>query len=644
MANFYSKILWLTGQLWVAAFLLPFAYLLGDTTYFNKDDNFTQFTPVFSYAFDAILKGEFPWMHPGELNIRLAESPYYAVFSPILLLASTIAHLFHLEPYWIINFWCVAFFTLINLVLLRFVNTLPIDKSMKSAILICAGIGSYMGQYSINWYYVLPALLLLIAKIDYWSFYLHHHKTNTTNDCILLVATFLATCGGNPQFFLYAQLVEFIFLAPFFNKQLLLVYFRNQAIGLALLAPWIYCQIEYWSGSWRTIFNWNKIEIDKFLISGLFNVRQQEGQSIWIVTCLLYICVAFIKRLKEQKIDKFCLSLCLTSALLLIFSSLDLATIFGEHEYFLKNFTTPRKWWFFGGVTSVLAISLWCSSWTRRGQIAFAAFALITSGLYLIHNYGQAAYPWKDTNYVQTPSSIEAIQKYADPNSRVFQLTNFRNLEPNPSGHLLLNTWLTSKGHNLIFTKGYETIHAKENLHPEIEKYFDKQDLSLAQYQSLGVSVIWVNKQEFSPALFDSGDYKIAYEDEDHFLVKLKKPGQIVTCTKSPCDSHVRFYPDHIEVDIEHFQAGDLASIKVTPYTNFSLTGNGKKIPYFVCGEDWLCFKLISNINNYQLKYQDLPFIALLVGSNLLFILILFMLLWAPNRARPMIFHKTHRN
>lgn len=632
LAMLRTRCLWILDHSWVLAFLLPFAYLLGNPAYFNKDDNFSQFTPIFKYAFEAILRGEIPWMQPGELNIRLAESPYYAIFSPVLFVAFLIAHALTLEPYWIVNIWSLIYFMLINLVLLKFANRFSIPTHMKGALLICAGIGSYMGQFSVNWYYVLPPLFLLVVKIYYWQSYITDCQDEKWGDALLLVATYLTIYGGNPQLFLYVQIVEFIFLAPLFTRKIFTLYLRNQLISLLLLAPYIYCQLEYWGHSWRTIFNQNRTKLAQFLPSGIFNVRQLEGQSIWILCCLVCVFTLLQQIRKGRTIDKLCLSLSIASILILLLSALNMGALLGIDNPLQKIFTTPQKWWFFGGITSVFAICLWSKCWTAKWQTYFAVFALLTSASYLINTSGKAAHQWRDLDYRYVNSSINILKQYSDGNSRIYQLSNFRNTEPHPSSHLLLNTWLTGNGNSLVFAKGYETVQAKENSHRELTQYFDQQNLSLDQYQNLGISTLWVNGKEYPKSLFDSPDYQIVHEYQDHFAVKLTKPGKIVSCENSDCVASIKFYADRILIDVDKFSKADLIRVKITPYSNFSISGDGLPIPYFTCDDQWLCFKPVQGINSYHVQYEDYPFLVLLIASNALFLALLaFNYLW-PRR------------
>lgn len=634
LLNLRIRFLWALDHAWVIALVLPFFYLLTNVTYFSKDDNFSQFTPVFKYAFEALMNGELPWMHPGELGSRLAESPYYAIFSPILFIAFLITHLFQLEPYWIINIWALIYLTLINLLLIKFANGFSIPSYMKSTLIVCAGLGSFMAQFSVNWYYVLPPLLLLITKIDYWQYFLTHQNSSKKNDALLLVVTYLAVYGGNPQLYFYIQVVELIFLAPLLTKRIYSIYFRNQVISALLLAPWLYCQFTYWSESWRTIYNANSIHIFKFIKSGLFLPYQAEGQSIWIVGCLVYLALWIFRRKKFIAHDPLSISLAFTSLLLLLASAIDVGTLFGKDYPIAQFLTTPNKWWFLGGITSVFAICLWSKTWSRRWQIYFASFALITSGIYITHQVGKAAYLWGNLDYAQVNTSIQILQKNVDANSRVLQLTNFRNTDPHPSSHLLLNTWLTGDFKNLVFAKGYETVQAKENKRREIAQYFESQHLSLKQYQDLGVSALWVNKKEYPKTLFDTSDYLLVYEDQNHYLVKLVNPGFIVGCENSDCKAYIEFHPNRILVDVNNFSVDDIVQIKITPYSNFSITAkdSGQPIPHFICGDHWLCFKPIKGIEAYQINYKDTPFIVLLLASNAVFLLLLLLLYLRPQQ------------
>ncbi|MDH6420921.1 hypothetical protein M2131_000862 [Polynucleobacter sphagniphilus] len=613
----------LINKSWVIALLLPILYLITNPEYFNQDDNFSQFTPVFKYAFEAMLRGEFPWMHLGELNVRVAESPYYAIFSPILFLCFAITQIFHLAPCWIINLWSLIFFTVISFLLLKFAKAFSIPIRMQGLLVLCAGVGSFMGQFSVNWYYTLPMQLLMIAKIYYWQYFLIHKKSSRANDCLILITTYLAVFGGNPQLFLYVQVVEFLFLLPLFNKRLFRIYLRNQIIALLLLAPLIYCQLEYWGHAWRSINNPRKTEIYNFLRSGIFNNRSSEGQSIWAIGCLISLFVIFRQFLKGESIKLLWVSLSITSIFLLLFSSIDLGKEFGGHISALMLLTTPKKWWFFGGITSVFAVCLWSKSWNTKIQTYFCIFALLSTGIYLIHNWGYSAYKWNNIDYEKVNSSLGTIKQFSDGNSRILQVTNFRNLDPDPSAHLILNTWLAGNYEGLVFAKGYETIQANENRHKDLVNYFEPQNLSYQQYQKLGVSTLWVNKHEYSKALFPPPDYQIAYEDQDHLLIRLKEPGKIVTCEQTNCAASIDFHPNQVSIHVDNFSLNDTVRVKITPYTNFSIVASGQKIPYFICDDSWLCFKPIENINAYLIEYHDLPFILLLLASNALFLILI---------------------
>lgn len=624
MANFRIRVLWFIDQSWIAAFLLPLLYLLSNKAYFNQDDNFSQFTPAFKYAFDAILRGEFPWIHPGDLTSRLAQAPYYAIFSPVLFLAYLIVELLQLEPYWIINIWSLVYFTLINLLLLKFASRFAIPNRMKGALLICAGIGSYAGQFSVNWYYTLPPLLLLLSKIYYWqAFYYSQNNNDKTYNAILLIASYLAIYGGNPQLFFYVQLIELIFLMPLWNKKIFTLYIQNQVISLLLLTPWIYCQIEYWGNSWRTIYNANHIDLFSFIKNGSLRPHQAEGQSIWVVTCLIYLLFMALKPRVPTKISKVAISLAFISTMLLLAASIDIATIFGESYPFMQIFTTPRKWWFLGSMTSVIAVCLWSKSWTDRTQTYFAILALITSGIYLNHNLGKAAHLWGNLDYEDVNPAIQIIRPYANNNARVLQLSNFRNTDPHPSSNLLLNTWLTDSSSKVIFAKAYETVQAEENSHSELTNYFETQNLDLKKYQDLGVATLWVNKREYPKSLFNKSDYQILFEDQHHYIVKLTDPGKIVTCEKSNCKASLEFHADRILLSLENFSEDDVAKIKITPFSNFSIAANEHNLVSYICGDQWLCFKPNKGFTDYQIQYRDFPFLILLVGSNILFILLL---------------------
>ena len=625
LRKMYTKALWVLDRSWVIPFLLPFIYLLGNSAYFNKDDNFSQFTPVFSYAFNAMLSGEFPWMHPGELLTRVAESPYYAIFSPILFLSFLVTHIFDLQPYWIINLWSVTYFILIELLLNKFANEFAIPKHIKGVLLLCAGIGSYMGQFSVNWYYVLPFQFLLIAKIYYWQYLFLNGNSKTKNDALLLIATYLAIYGGNPQLYLYVQIAEFLFLLPIFTKKIFFIYFRIQAIGILLLAPLLYCHLEYWSSSWRTIYNGNFIKLGEFFRLGILGIKQYQGQSIWATTCIFYVVYASIraKKIFGTKNQYFSLSLAFTSILLLGIASLNLENFLGRDHVITQLFTTPSKWWFLGGITSVVAVCLWSKSWNRRWQIYFASFTLITSLIYITHQTGKAAHLWGDLNYHSVNTSIDILKTNSNQNSRVLQLSNFRNTERDPSSSLLLNTWLTGNFKGLVFAKSYETVKPRENIHSEISDYFQNQHLTLKQYQELGVSALWVNKREYPKLLMNQEDFNIAYEDDRHYLAKLIHPGKIVSCEKSKCIAKIYFHANRIVIDVDDFSVDDIVKIKIVPYKNLKLYADGIPLPSFICSDNWLCFKTIPNINKYQLLYKDTPFIIYLAVSNCLFMLLL---------------------
>ena len=611
---------------WAIGFLLPFIYLWSNPAYFNKDDNFAQFTPVFKYAFDASLHGQFPWMHPGELTSRIAESPYYAIFSPILLGAYIFTTALHLQPYWIVNIWAVIYFFLINLVLLKFASRFSIPVPMRGVLVLCAGIGSYMGQFSVNWYYVLPFQLLIISKIYYWNAYLDSLQENKSDCLLLLIATYLAIYGGNPQLLFYAHLVELMCLIYFLRGQILKIYFRNQFLMILLLAPWIYCQLEYWGKAWRTIYNHGTTNIQQFVSDGIINLHQQEGQSTWIIACLFCILALFIRKKQYNRKNYFCLSLAIVSILLLLLSLLDIEGIYGEMLPILKVFTTPLKWWFFGGITSVLAVALWSKSWESEFQVYFAAFSLIGVLVYLAHNFQGGNFIWKDLDYTQAGKSIETLAKHAESNSRISQISNFRDTDPNPSAHLLLNTWLAGNFGDLVFAKGYETVQAPENLHPENNEYFKSPVLDAATFRNLGISALWVNRKEYPKSTFSPRDYQTLYEDENHYLLKLIHPGRIVDCRHSNCDASIHFFANRITLNARHFSSDDIITVKVTPYKNLSVSGDNGRIPSFVCKDGWLCFKPIKNIEAYTITYRDPLFIVLLIFSNIVFSILLILL------------------
>jgi hypothetical protein len=318
---------------------------------------------------------------------------------------------------------------------------------------------------------------------------------------------------------------------------------------------------------------------------------QAEGQSIWIVSCLVYAAFWILRAKKLTACDPMSISLTFTSLILLLASAIDVGPLFVKDYPFAHFLTAPSKWWFLGGITSVFAICLWSKTWSRRWQIYFATLALITSGIYVTHQMGKAAHIWADLDYAQVNTSIQILKKNVGGNSRVLQLSNFRNTDPHPSSQLLLNTWLTGDFKNLIFAKSYETVQAKENQHREIAQYFESQHLSLKQYQDLGVSALWVNRKEYPKTLFNTTDYLITYEDQNHYLVKLVNPGYIVGCEKSDCKADLEFHPNQILIHVKNFSIDDIVRIKITPYSNFSITSSGRPFPHFICGDHWLCFK-----------------------------------------------------
>lgn len=415
----------LLNHVWVLAFIIPALYLVYDPSYFNKDDNFAQFTPVFKYAFDAIMQGKFPWMSPGELNIQVAQSPYYAIFSPVLFASFLLTQIFNLEPFWIVNFWAISNIYLMNFLLLKFAGKLKIIPSLKSVLVLGAGIATFASGFAASWYYTLPYQILLIWKIYYWYCFLHKRERDATNDVILLVTTYLAAFGGNPQLFAYVMVVEVCFLLPFADLKIFKLWFRNQFITLLLFAPYIYCYFEFWRYSWRTVHNSHAINILNFLVRGIPTQRQEGGgQPLWAIICLVLTMHAPARWGTADLSRRISYSLAASSIFLLIMASLDVGGILGNLFPKLNVLTAPMKWWFFGGITSVLAVCIWGQSLRQSGQIVLASSTITLVLIYLFMNIGVAAWRWGSVNYTFVNQSIKVISQFADNNSRISQVSH----------------------------------------------------------------------------------------------------------------------------------------------------------------------------------------------------------------------------
>lgn len=257
--------------------IIPILYLIIDQTHYNNDDNFSQFTPVFSYAYDALFKGYFPWLSPVDYTVRLAQAPYYAIFSPIMLLSAGITHILTLAPYWIINFWVLIHLLLINLVIIHFARTLSISEPLRIALVLSAGTATFMAQMAVNWYYTLPYQLLLIVKIIYWYGAISNNGLNRQQNALQhFLAIWFATLGGNPQLLTYTLIVEFMFLIPQFNLKLIKIWARYSIYTLVLLTPSIYNHLRYWNNAHRIVDNNHKIEVATFFTKVFGQQIQKE--------------------------------------------------------------------------------------------------------------------------------------------------------------------------------------------------------------------------------------------------------------------------------------------------------------------------------------------------------------------------------
>lgn len=620
----------LLNHVWVLAFLIPVLYLVYDPSYFNKDDNFAQFTPVFKYAFDAMVQGKFPWMSPGELNIQVAQSPYYAIFSPVLFASFLLTQLLNLEPYWIVNFWAISNIYLMNILLLKFASKLNIAPSLKSTLVLGAGIATFASGFAASWYYTLPYQILLIWKIYYWYRFLHQRENKLGDDAILLITTYLAVFGGNPQLFAYVMVVEICFLLPFIDLKIFKLWLRNQCITLLLFAPYIYCYLEFWRFSWRTVHNTHAINIFNFLARGIPAQKQEGGgQPLWALICLVLTVYAPIRWSRADLSNRISYSLAVSSTFLLFLACLDIGGMLGGILPQLSVLTAPMKWWFFGGITSVLAVCIWGQSLRKANQILLASVMTTLLLIYLYMNLGVAAWKWGSVNYTFVNQSIKVISQFADTNSRISQVSHWRSFEKNPSRNLLLNTWLVGNYGNLIFAKDYETIQSGDNLHPENIGKLKKDSVTdyvlphWETFQSLGVSGLWVNASEYQPAEFSPNDYEILYKDNFNFFAKLENPGKIVECEKSKCNAEIFFHSDSIDINLENFHADDIVSVKITPYQKFVGFTSTQAIELFRCESNWLCFKPIAGQTQYEIRYKDQTFIYLLIGSNVLLFLLL---------------------
>lgn len=616
-------------------FVIPVSYLVYEPTYFNKDYNFAQFTPVFYYAYEQVLSGKFPWMLPGELNIQLAQSPYYAIFSPVLFLSFLTTHFLELSPYWIVNIWAICNIFFINYLLIRFARKLEVSPIIKSSFVICAGIATFTNEFSSSWYYTLPYQALVIAKLCYWYGYLNDQKISAADERILLLVSFLAVFGGNPQLFAYTFVVEACFLLPFVNGPIIKLWLRNLLISGLLFAPYVYCYLEFWRNTWRTVHNTHSINILNFLIRAIPIQRQEGGaQPIWAIACFFLALNAPLRWANAPVMKRIAYCLATISVFFLLLACIDLSGLLGDKIAIFKVITAPMKWWFFGGVTSVMAVCIYGHYLKKSTQLYLGAFTLAMACVYLWMNVGVAAWKWGSVDYKHVDQSINIISKYAEPNSRISQVSNWRSFEANPDRNLLLNTWLVGNFGDIVFAKGYETIQSNDNVHKEnigVLKPGSVTETVLPNaniFQQLGVSGLWVNAREYEVSEFSSADYEVKYSDSFNFFAKLKRPGKIVTCEKSDCEAQIHFRTDVIEVDLEEFDSQDVISLKVTPYQKLVADSNGHPVPLFTCDDGWLCFRPLTGKSSYSIHYRDNVFIFLLIGSNALFLCLLFGLVY----------------
>ena len=239
--------------------------------------------------------------------------------------------------------------------------------------------------------------------------------------------------------------------------------------------------------------------------------------------------------------------------------------------------------------------------------------AWLSAVLYIHHHFGTTTFAWQEIEYVGAKSGTMIVAQFADSNSRVYQASSDRSVEPNPSRLLILNTWLdqvTASGPFLA--KGYESMQPAENTH-----YYEASPTDAASLKKLGVSLVWANSSEFQPSDFDSGAFVLKYRDDQNFLLQLKDPGQIVSC-KSQCNPTLYFYADNIEVNFPR-PTNEVIKVKINPLPNMSVWSDGQRIESVITKDGWLAFTANGNAS-FQIRYQDTPFLALLLFANAVFI------------------------
>lgn len=612
---------------WIGV-IVPVIYLIVDPTYYNKDDNFSQFTPVFHYAYTAMLDGQFPWVSPADYTVRLAQAPYYAIFSPILILAWIITYVLQLPIYWIINLWALMHLALINLVLIRFVRTLSLPTALQAAVVLSAGTATYMAQYSVNWYYTLPFQLLLISKIAYWHRFMQQGGPDRGGALIVLGATWLAVYGGNPQLLLYTLIVEALLLLPLFNWKVVKSWLLMMAYTGGILVPFIYNHLLYWSTSSRVVVNTNVLHVEDLIRRSLWTTNPETGGG-WVLVCAALILVAFFSSNLRKRWPITGLVLAVVSVFLLGLSAG--VVPFSDEVLSIVSLSTLEKWWFFGGISSVLAVAILAQTWSFRLQQVLIIWAWLASFGFLKHTFSDSSFAWNNADYSGARFSVSEINRVIESpshrltESRVYQVPervekpirpiDTRIDDLSPSSSLLLNTWLGVDDLRLM-SWGYESMQPAEARQYGVASANQPDSL-----RDAGVSHIWVNASRNKPSDFQSTDYILVYESAQSFLLELTHPGRIVTCS-SACRAEVELRADGLSLLLDNIPAGQLVTVKINPLRNFTVRGQGEVVSWNATTNGWLSFTT-NGAAVYEIRYEDRPFLWLLLFSQLVFAVVL---------------------
>jgi hypothetical protein len=280
-----------------------------------------------------------------------------------------------------------------------------------------------------------------------------------------------------------------------------------------------------------------------------------------------------------------------------------------------RFFTTPSKWWFFGSVVAVFAVAIHAQQWGRRFQVAFAILAVTSSIAFLSHTRRDSNFPWKDRDYAAAESSSQAIASLLPNNSRVFTVIDERSSSPpalerteapEPSGLLLLNTWIAYT-HLILGSWGYESLQPEEAKH-----YMTAHAFNPASLKDVGVSAVWVDSRAFDPHDFSPDFYEQVLHTKNQFLMRLKDPGQVVTC-ENECDANLKILSDGIEINFLTPVSGDV-NVKINALKNFVVQTDQSEVSVKESQDGWLHFTA-NGQRVYMIKYKDEIYLMLLAAS-----------------------------